>query len=694
MKDVQPQLGNANFYHHGKRAKRNRSVDQEQREFIAWDGEGINLRGSGKPQSYILFGSSVDHISSRDGLSTFDCLDHIIDTGLKHPGAVHVGFAFGYDSNMIVASLAPATLARLHKNGWVRLRRTDGNAYTITFAKGKYFRVTRYKEGYNAKHNPTAKTTVQIFDIFSFFMCSFIKAYKELVGPLPDIIVKGKANRRTFSLDDWDDIHKYWSVEIQLLKGLAQELRKRVYNAGLRIRQWHGPGALASFAMTGHGIKGHMADCGPEVRLAARYAYAGGRFELFKVGRVTGPIFGVDINSAYPHAISQLPSLKDGHWRYVENPTTIKRFGVYHVRLKKFGLFAHHPSPLFHRDKNHNISFPWYTDGWYWSPETHVAQQSGADVVEGWEYVGGRERPFAWITDTYEQRRDWKKRGISAQMALKLCMNSMYGKLAQRVGWNEETRRLPPFHQLEWAGWVTSYVRARLYNVMAGIPFDKLVAVETDGIYTTVSPDTLGIVSGSDLGAWEVTEYEEVLYVQSGLAWLHHPHGCHCGKCASDGWESKRRGLDPCLEGHLPTMCDCPGTFSLGACRAFLDELHPMPDADNPWSSYKGETTRFIGLGQALASKSRLDAHCVWRTDTREVSPGHAGKRVHVGASCAACTSGVSAGESAHDLVIRSLSVVDPQSFPHSIPWEPELGQTAWRDYSESENDDVTLQYV
>lgn len=668
-------------------------MKQEDREFIAWDGEGINLKGSGFPQSYVLFGSSKGHISSRDGLNTFEILDFIVDTGAKHPHAIHVGFAFGYDSNMIVASLAPATLARLHKNGWVRLRRSDGSVYSVTYAKGKFFRVTRYEEGYHHKRNSTAKVTVQIFDIFSFFMCSFIKAYKDLIGSLPDIIVSGKAGRRDFSLDEWDDIVRYWSVEIQLLRELAEELRRRVFNAGLKIRQWHGPGALASYAMTGHSIKSHMSESPEEVRLAARYGYAGGRFELFKVGRVNESLYGLDINSAYPHAISQLPSLAGGYWRYVEHPKTIKRFGIYHVQLRKHGGFVKIPGPVFHRDKKHNISFPWYTDGWYWSPEAQSGQRLGGHVVEGWEFVGGRERPFSWITDMYEQRKDWKRRGISAQIALKLCMNSMYGKLAQRVGWTLENQRIPPFHQLEWAGWVTSYVRARLFNLMMAIPFDQLIAVETDGIYTTKPPDELGITHSGELGGWEVTKYEEILYVQSGLAWLRHPNDCSCGKCIGT-WESKRRGLDPCIRGHLPDECDCSGTFSLNACRSYLDSLHAMPDKSSPWLPYVGETTRFTGLGRALQSKTGMGAHCVWATDKREVNPGSTGKRVHLSRGCAACAEGATAFERAHDLTIRSMSILDPQSYPHSIPWEEERGHAAWRDYAESQDDDVTLQYV
>jgi hypothetical protein len=660
-------------YHNGGKYARGPSVSPERRPFIAWDGEGINLRGTGKPQSYVLFGSSEGSIENTSGLSVFECLDHIIETGRRFPNAFHVGFAFTYDANMIVKGLAPMTLLRLHKNGYVRIKQpSTGREYTITFARGKYFRVTRYQANYDRKSNPYAKTTVQIFDIFAFFASSFIKAYESTVGPVPDIIREGKAGRATFSVEEMDDVKRYWSVEIQMLKGLAEELRRRIYGAGIRITQWHGPGALASKVMGTHGIKGHMARLPEEIRMAARYGYAGGRFELFKIGRVSQPIYGVDINSAYPFAIAQLPSLIEGTWDYEKAPERISKFGIYHVVLsarEKVG-FAHSPSPLFHRDMDHNISFPWFTEGWYFGPEANLARRLGAEIIEGYHFYGAKSRPFSWIQEMYETRKDWKRRGLSSQLALKLCMNSIYGKLAQRVGWDEKKRRMPPFHQLEWAGWVTSFTRAKLYDVMMRIPFEDLIAVETDGIYTTKDPASLGIEHSEELGGWEVSRYEELLYVQSGLAWLRDSKG---------DWTDKRRGLDP-------------GSFSLDAATDYLATLGPR----DVWQPYVGQTTRFVGLGQALASSRPTSMrHCVWETNPREISPGQGGKRIHIHKMCTACQNGANAYEAPHDLVIRSMSFKNRMSVPHSIPWEPEVGHALWRDTAESDGEyDVTSQYV
>src|SRR5262245_1719101 len=372
-------------YHHGRKVKRDRTVDQSTRPFIAWDGEGINLEGDGKPQSYVLFGSSEGCVTHRDGLTAFECLDHIIETGQQHPTAVHCGFAFSYDANMILAGLSPVTLGRLQRNGWVRIRRKDGSRYTVSFIRGKYFRVTKYRPEYDSKHNSTAKTTVTIFDIFSFFAKSFIKAYEEYVGPIPELLRTGKGLRGAFMLEEFEFVQRYWQLEIEMLRELAEELRTRVYAAGLKIRQWYGPGALASHALKAFNVNAHRADSNDDVRLAARYAYAGGRFELFRLGRTTGCIYGIDINSAYPYAISQLPSLAEGQWTHVDSPTNVCRFGVYRIVLKQGGGFTKRPSPLFHRDIEHNITFPWFVDGWYWSPEAAAAITCGAEIVEGWE---------------------------------------------------------------------------------------------------------------------------------------------------------------------------------------------------------------------------------------------------------------------------------------------------------------------
>lgn len=664
-------------YHDGV-PKRTWQLPPEAREFVAWDGEGQNVDGVDKPQHYVLFGSShSDPVVSESHIHTFTLLDHILRVGIEHPTAFHVGFAFGYDSNMIIRSLHENAIEQLHKTGKLALRRM-GRRYFINYIPGKWFSISRYGENYDRKRNPHDKVTVKIYDLFSFFNSSFIAAYEKYVGPVPDVVRDGKANRNNFADLSAEYVLTYWRREIQMLVELANELRKRLYGADLPIREWHGPGALASYANRKHGVRQYMRQCPDPVREAARYAYAGGRFEMFQLGRREGPIYSLDINSAYPHGIRMLPSLNGGEWVYVRQPKRLARFGVYRIRLhpRHGGSFLERaPGPLFHRDKMGNISFPWMLEGWYWSPEARAASKlHNAELVEGWEYVGwsGLDRPFQWVEDTYALRRQWKADKNPAELALKLLLNSLYGKMAQRVGWDQDKRTAPVWHQLEWAGWVTSNTRAMLWDAMWRIlARDRkgLLAVETDGLYTTVPPEhVIGnssdggdqsgncrVESSTELGGWEIDVYDEILYVQSGLAWLR----------KGDNWICKRRGLDA-------------RTFQLDACRDYLRSLQPGKE----WLPYVGQTTRFIGMGAALASslptKSRLG---LWETVNREIRPGQGGKRIHVPSQCAACKSGLTPWEQTHDMSIRSLAYSgDTLSRQHDIPWENGDQGYTWRE--------------
>jgi hypothetical protein len=399
------------------------------------------------------------------------------------------------------------------------------------------------------------------------------------------------------------------------------------------------------------------------VRSAARYAYAGGRFELYKVGRIEGPIYSIDINSAYPYAISQLPSFDDSEWHYVENPKRLAKFGVYHVRMNQRQGLSKTPAPLFHRDTHHNISYPWVVEGWYWSPEVKLVMgHDNVDVIEGWELLHDTDtKPFGWVPETYETRREWKNATPpnANEYALKLLLNSMYGKMAQRIGYDPKTGRIPPYHQLEWAGWVTSYTRAMLYSVMSRLEWEDLVAVETDGIYMLQNPTELGIIPSKELGAWDVEVYDEIIYVQSGLAWLR----------KGDKWTPKRRGLDP-------------KTFELHHAQEYVRTLTP-----EQWPAFVGKQTRFIGLKSAQMMRGPTKRyHCVWSTTQKDITPGESGKRFHMGGKfCRACREGKNAYEMPHDLLIRSMSVVGEMSTAHSIPWEgKDDDASTWRTYSEA----------
>jgi hypothetical protein len=595
-----------------------------ERRFVSWDGEGDPSK-----TTYYLFGNSDGDYVAAPSLTTIQCLTLLCQKADKD--AIHFGFAFGYDVNMILVDLSKNHLRILKDHGSVIWKR-----WRIEYIPRKWFLVT----------DRATNKTVRVWDTWSFFMTSAVKAWKQYGVEITEKLVAEKDTRSERGYAELEADLEYWREENQAYVQLLEKLRESLHAAGLYISSWHGPGAIASYSMGKHRIDKCMAPSPEPVNLASQYAYGGGRFELFKIGRANRPVYEYDINSAYPYAISQLPNLARGHWKHVRSVSRIARFGVYRVTfaINPFDPISnfHRPMPFFHRDSKGQISFPCVNDTWVWSPELWSKQNfPGITIHEGWEFVEENinDRPFQWLAENYEIRKEYKRQANPAQMALKLQMNSMYGKQAQRVGWNEEKRKPPKWHQLEWAGWVTSYCRSMVYRAAlhAGT---ALVAFETDAVFSTVSlRESKYVHLTGNLGGWEETVYDDFVYLQSGARF-----GLIDGE-----WKSKYRGFD---QGSLK-----------------LEDALYVLSLDPEYWTIRGTTKRFVGFAQALHQNFAL-----WRTfetdKARFLHIGGEGKRRHIPKLCRACQTGTPASETFHDAALAQP--IGGDSVKHYLPWKDE----------------------
>lgn len=641
----------------------------EKKRIIAWDGEGMNLSGRGKPQHYVLFGCSAETDKPLIGksLGTHALLDYIVRMGAKYPGAVHIAYSFKYDYNMIIRGLSAQEKATLHADGKLvidqfKIPGMDNYRWILEYIPGKIFRVSRMDK-------TTFRTiSVRIYDIFSFFARKFLDAAESILkDELNDsdraVIEHGKGERGDNEWKDIADVKKYWQAEIRIMQRMTERFRDIMYAAGLKLTAWYGPGAIASYLIKSHKLRDHIQNTPaiPAVHEASKWAYAGGRFELFQLGRFTGQkIYGLDLNSAYPFALSGAPSLgvDHGEWVQVNQPRRIESMGVYRIMFKgSTDLFEHRAMPLFHRDKAGGISFPGVVEGWYWGPEAQMVQQigkqfGGVTIIEGWVWEHDDTRPFRFLEEMYNRRVELGKDNIIS-MPYKLGPNSMYGKFAQQVGFTEgkfgELSLPPESHCLMLAGWITSWCRAQLYKMLVQIPPEKLIAVETDGIFTTMAPSEFkSAVFGDSLGDWGVSEYDEMVYLRNGI--YHRRIG--------DAWsKAKSRGLDISsvprerVQEYLRT-CG-PGNF-------------PILEVELK--------DRFVGIGAALAHglDKVQETHCVWQPGKRDVLPGGNGKRIHLPGHCQACRDGLTAWDAPHQLVIHSNAGIKSPilSTQHRLDWE------------------------
>lgn len=579
------------------------------RPFIGWDGEGYtdhvcgksrdDCPGNGCAHHYMLFGASTGDYIAAGSLGTEECLQLLLDVERKNPNTFHVIFAGNYDVNMILKDLDRNSLLRLKATNKVVWR-----GYRLEYLKSKWFQVTK------------DHVTCTLYDVFTFFACSFVKALEEYIGEdNQDVqrIKAGKERRNEFTIAEISEVQRYWSTELQYLVRLCDTLRNYLTTAGIRISRWHGPGAVAGTVLRTRHYKRVTV---PEpVSVASQYAYYGGRFEARQIGRYDGPVYQYDIRSAYPAAIRYLPNLSTGEWLYNPLPTSITSFGLYHVRISN-GMPATYTGmgPIPWRSSNGAVYYPTVAHGgtWIWGCElsaimsTHWKEM--VEVLEAWEFQDNGHRPFQWIEDTYNQRAAWKLAGNPAQLALKLAMNSIYGKLAQQIGaeWKDGKWRLPTYHQLEFAGFITAHARAQLYRAVMLKP-ESVIAVETDAVFTT-SPLPLDI--GTSLGQWEESRYSGIAYLQSGLYFAR-------GK---DGqWKPKTRGF-------ARNRLDPTNVFT------WLSDTSGYSSKDRP---YRVTDRRFRTIGTHIGKPEWRR----WVNETREITIGlPGGKREHYPLACSLCT--------------------------------------------------------
>lgn len=715
------------FYHKGyTRAEQRKVTTQNQREargekryndlldkeVIVWDGEGMKLSGSRKAQHYVLFGCSARPwaplvIKGPDERLKFEEIaDYCMSVVREHPNAIHLGYFFKYDQNMIIWSLPWPAKQILYSRGSCMVKR-NGSKYYVRCVFGKTLRITRVRPD-------GEKRSILIEDFAPFFASSFVKAYETLFPTPTDpenwaVVVQGKKDRAITEYKDLPNVTRYWRAEIMALHELAFEFRRIMFEGGFMLSQWHGPGALANYIRRTNGLIEHEwggkeQNLSPSLHDAVKGAYFGGHFEQYRVGRIMGPIHSYDVNSAYPAAFCEIPSLKEGgewvhydeipmhQWFNNKNKDMRTSFGVFRVEYRegknsRAAMLTRTIQPLPHRGPDKTITYPPITNGWYWAPEVNALASligkrkitASFKIVEGWIWEPASEDEWPWeslITSLYNRRRVLKRNKNPTQMGFKLGMNSLYGKYAQRAGGKEKA---PSSHTLPIAGYITSWCRARTMRLMHAVGVDNVISVETDGIYCTTAPEDIQHseqfpISG-ELGEWTHTVYDEMIILQNGVYLLR----------KGDTWEKpKTRGI------NASHFMNEDGETDPGPILQYLATCGP----DHRWTPLKFEGREsFIGLGVAIArcTKRTLkgkfstnpfkasDLHCTWVTDPKEMDlEGRKSKRMHLPAECRACQRGETPDQTWHDMVVHTVAHKHPDSLAYALPWEKGYKEPEW----------------
>ena len=604
------------------------------RKFRAFDGEGVTLKDGS--HIYTMFASklygepSTDILDSR-GLSSVAIFDYILKTAKDD--AINVIYGGSYDFNMWLSDMSESELRNVYSRKFYQWR-----GYRLSWRRGKSFTISRVTDD-----GKKIGRSVTVYDVVSFFQCVFVKACDDYLGDDfvgRDEIIAQKAARGTFKNEDLHSVRHYNELELENLLRLVYELRARLNKVGLRPRRWDGPGAVAAALLAREGVKNHLCEAPPEVAQAARYAYAGGRFEVIKFGHVVKPAWEYDVNSAYPSALRHVPSLAHGVWKRYTGAAAkaVRPFAIYHIEYEGFRKDI--PGALFRRHDNGSISYPLNVTGWYWSPEYEVTREycergyGKIRVLEAWVFIPdvGAPKPFEFIEGLYNKRRALKKAKDGAHVGIKLALNSLYGKLAQQVGaefrngkWSK-----PPFHQLEYAGYTTSYCRAKVLRAVLD-NLDDVIAFETDAVFSSTE---LSVPVSSNLGDFGAVVFGDLSYVQSGL---------YFGESETN--IAKTRGVDR-------------GTLTRSEVLAKMTE----PKAADRFATV--HMTRFTGAGLALMQGFHKWRR--WEVVSKNLTLEPTGKRVHVGCKSDRMGGGINLGKW-HTTICPFMQKTHSAEFP--IVW-------------------------
>lgn len=575
---------------------------EAEKPFTGCDGEGAGTDEFGR-QLYLLFRMGERELYTGSHLTTEELLDFICDHAA---GEILVGFSFGYDVTMILRDMPPDQQARLFRPkdmGSGKSRYTWFRQFDVEYLPRQYFRVRRMKWIVDSKGNKRrvpdgdART---IFETFGFFQKSFVKVIHEFeVGTKEGraLITANKARRSDFA-EITQEERIYCRLECEYLAELMERLREYCNAAAIKPRTWNGAGKLASAL---HKRENTPRADGPALQAIPRdvldfanMAYYGGRFEITRTGMIDQPVYEYDIRSAYPDAMRFLPCLECGRWHQASGKDLERaELFVAGVKFNHPDLGNGHMCGLPIRSREGRLYWPLQGAGVYWSPEIRAAQKLGASIEyqEGWIYEKRCDcHAFDWVEPLFDYRRSIGSKGPG--YPIKLAINSLYGKLAQRKGNGA-------YANMIWAGLITAFTRAKLMNAIALAP-GKIVMAATDGIY---SLEPLDLELGERLGQWEAETLDGLFIVQPGLYW------------SPEKRKKKGRGL--------------PGSF--------FEEGGLTERFEREWANWLANSgadfpcvgvpiTNFIGLKLALSRNDPASAG-QWRAESRTISFDYSNKR-------------------------------------------------------------------
>jgi len=264
-----------------------------------------------------------------------------------------------------------------------------------------------------------------------------------------------------------------------------------------------------------------LIDANPRALALARDSYHGGRTEAFRIGRVKGPIYVLDVNSMYPYVMRErdYPTVLKAH---LINPTASEMARWLDSKCVVARCLVKTRVPAYAVVSKGKLVFPvGQFHAVLTTPHLFRAIQSG-DLVSVSEAAVYDKAPVftRFVDELYSLRlAAGKKDNAVESYLLKILMNSLYGKFGQKGGvwtkvgdtedWSVKTwidydleegtqvrmRQLAGIvqqRQTDGESWsshpaiaahVTAYARAYLWSIIDRAGRENVVYCDTDSVW-------------------------------------------------------------------------------------------------------------------------------------------------------------------------------------------------------------------
>lgn len=201
-----------------------------------------------------------------------------------------------------------------------------------------------------------------------------------------------------------------------------------------------------------------------------RKGYYGGRVEVYRFGKIAGPVYHYDVNSLYPYVMAER-----------QYPDLYSSIMTQRIDLTQEGMadcevwLPYCEVPALPMREETEILFPVGTMRGVWCyPELRQVIADGGKIVKVFEAVQFSQTcsPFAeYIRYCYANRQ--KSDGMSS-LLWKLYGNSLYGKFAQHSGleclYQDQQKTIigkrPRHVNVIWSAYVTCYARLHLLGLL------------------------------------------------------------------------------------------------------------------------------------------------------------------------------------------------------------------------------------